>query len=386
MRNLAPTDPSRMTVPRFQQKWRDARRLTERSAAQSHFIDLCQLLGEPTPAERDPTGDFYTFEKGAAKASGGQGWADVWYRKRFAWEYKGAHANLKKAYDQLLQYREDLENPPLLVVCDLDRFEVHTNFTGTAKRVYAFDLETLDRPENLAVLRALWADPDSLKPKTTVEAVTEQAAERFGALAGALHARGVAPERAAHFLVQLLFCLFAEDAGLLPKGLFSRLLAFCAEAPEEFPEQITALLGAMRDGGSVAFQRVARFNGGLFARVDVVPLTGEELRGLADAAALDWGSVEPAIFGTLFERSLDPGKRAQLGAHYTGRREIERVVEPVVLAPLRRRWEAVRAEAEGLKAKWDAAAAAAIFSTWRWRRCSIWRRRSSPTARRAGCR
>lgn len=85
---------------------------------------------------------------------------------------------------------------------------------------------------------------------------------------------GGAPERAAHFLVQLLFCLFAEDAGLLPKGLFSRLLAFCADAPEEFPAQITALLEAMRDGGSVAFQRVARFNGGLFARVDVVPLTG----------------------------------------------------------------------------------------------------------------
>lgn len=348
-----------MTVQQFQQKWRDARQLKERSASQSHFNDLCRMLGMPSPTDEDPAGTYYTFERGAGKSGGGQGWADVWYRDRFAWEYKGQHANLKKAYDQLLQYREDLENPPLLVVSDLDRFEVHTNFTGTAKKVYAFDLETIDQPENLAVLRALWADPASLKPETTIEAVTEEAAARFGALAGALHARGIAPERAAHFLVQLLFCLFAEDAGLLPKGVFTKLLALGARYPEAFPDQVTALLAAMRDGGFFALDRIAHFNGGLFAAIDVVPLTKEELRGLAGAASLNWGSVEPAIFGTLFERSLDPGKRAQLGAHYTGRRDIERVVEPVVMAPLRRRWDEVRVEADSLKAAWESAAAAA---------------------------
>jgi len=175
-----------------------------------------------------------------------------------------------------------------------------------------------------------------------------------GAGGGAARARGE-PRRAAHFLVQLLFCLFAEDVGLLPKGLFGDLLARSVERPERFESRIGALLGAMRDGGDFGAVAIDRFNGGLFAEIGVEALTGEELRSLAAAAALDWGSVEPAIFGTLFERSLDPGKRAQLGAHYTGRREIERVVEPVVMAPLRRRWAAVRAEADKLKAGWDAA-------------------------------
>ena len=116
----------------------------------------------------------------------------------------------------------------------------------------------------------------------------------------------------------------------------------------------------MRDGGVVAFKEIARFNGGLFADIGVEPLIGEEWQLLAEASALDWGNIEPAIFGTLFERSLDPGKRAQLGAHYTGRADIERVVEPVVMAPLRRRWEAVKAEAEDLKAAWDTAPTPAV--------------------------
>ena len=129
-----------MTVPQFQEKWRNAT-LSERAGSQSHFNDLCRLLSVPTPTDADPAGHFYTFERGAEKSGGGKGWADVWFRGHFAWEYKGHHANLKKAYDQLLQYREDLENPPLLVVCDLDRFEIHTNFTGAAKKVYAFALD-----------------------------------------------------------------------------------------------------------------------------------------------------------------------------------------------------------------------------------------------------
>src|SRR5947208_1849842 len=128
-----------MTPAEFIAKWRKAT-LSERSAAQQHFLDLCDLLGQPTPAKADPTGDWYTFEKGLKTAEGGQGWADVWMRGRFAWEYKGRHKDLKAAYAQLQQYREPLENPPLMVVCDLDRFEVHTNFTNTAKEVHAFAL------------------------------------------------------------------------------------------------------------------------------------------------------------------------------------------------------------------------------------------------------
>jgi type II restriction/modification system DNA methylase subunit YeeA len=341
-----------MNVQQFQATWRD-NTLTERAASQSHFNDLCRLVGVPTPTEADPSGDFFTFERGATTTTGGKGWADVWYRHHFAWEYKGHHANLDAAYQQLLKYREDLENPPLLVVCDLDHFEIHTNFTDTVKQVHRFSIEDLDQPETFRLLRALFTDPQSFRPGRTVQAVTEEAAARFGALATRLHARDIDPHRAAHFLVQILFCLFAEDVGLLPKGLFGRLLRYAATSPEDFSAQMEALLTAMRDGGTVAFERIDRFNGGLFAEIDVVALTADELAELASAAELDWSSIEPAIIGTLFERSLDPASRAQLGAHYTGRADILRVVEPVLMAPLRRRWAEVRAEAETLKAAWD---------------------------------
>ena len=102
--------------------------------SQSHFNDLCALLGQPTPTEADPAGRWFTFEAGAGKTSGGQGWADVWKMGYFAWEYKGQHADLDKAYRQLLQYRESLQNPPLLIVSDLQRIVIHTNFTNTVKR------------------------------------------------------------------------------------------------------------------------------------------------------------------------------------------------------------------------------------------------------------
>ncbi len=112
--------------------------LTERASAQSHFIDLCAVLNKPTPAEVDPTGERCTFEKSVLKTRGGKGFADVWFQGHFAWEYKGKKKNLEDAYDQLRQYEEALGNPPLLVVCDINRFEVHTRFNGLVKKVYAF--------------------------------------------------------------------------------------------------------------------------------------------------------------------------------------------------------------------------------------------------------
>ena len=117
-----------LTAAEFATKWSGSTR-TERAASQEHFIDLCRMLGVQTPNEADPTGDCYAFEKGAEKTGGGDGFADVWKSGYFAWEYKGKRKDLAAAYTQLLQYREALENPPLLVVCDLDRFEIHTNFT-----------------------------------------------------------------------------------------------------------------------------------------------------------------------------------------------------------------------------------------------------------------
>jgi hypothetical protein len=140
----------------FAKKWAGSTR-TERAASQEHFIDLCRMLGVPTPNEADRTGDIYAFEKGAGKVEGGDGFADVWKRGHLAWEYKGKKKDLKAAYNQLLQYREALDNPPLLVVCDLDRFEVHTNFTNTPTTVLRFSLADLlaDPKEPLRILRGL---------------------------------------------------------------------------------------------------------------------------------------------------------------------------------------------------------------------------------------
>src|SRR5215218_228785 len=160
-----------MTISDFIIKWQKNTR-TERSASQQHFLDLCEVVGHPKPAEVDPTGESFTFEKGAAKHGGGKGWADVWKRGFFGWEYKGRHKNLDAAYDQLLLYREALENPPLLVVCDMDRFVIHTNFTATAKKTYEISLDDLSNPRSIEILRAVFDDPAKLRPSATSDAIT----------------------------------------------------------------------------------------------------------------------------------------------------------------------------------------------------------------------
>ena len=170
-----------MTVAEFIAKWRKVE-LTERSAAQQHFLDLCEVYEHPKPAEADPAGTWFTFEKGATKQGGGRGWADVWKRDCFGWEYKGKHKNLDAAYQQLLLYRQSLENPPLLVVCDMERIRLHTNFTATANKTYELALAALDQPESIRIMRALFHAPEELRPETTIAAITTEVAERLGAV------------------------------------------------------------------------------------------------------------------------------------------------------------------------------------------------------------
>jgi hypothetical protein len=181
---------SGITAPAFIAKWRNVQ-LTERSASQQHFLDLCEVLEHPKPAEADPAGEWFTFERGADKRGGGRGWADVWKRGHFGWEYKGKRKNLEAAFDQLLLYRESLENPPLLVVCDMDRILVHTNFTAAVNRVHTIPLEALGEPENLNVLRAVFHDPGRLRPEATVAGVTLDVARRLAGVAQALRDRGL---------------------------------------------------------------------------------------------------------------------------------------------------------------------------------------------------
>ena len=345
-----------ITPQEFVHKWRGVA-LKERSAAQEHFLDLCHLIGHATPAADDPTGARFTFEAGADKQQGGSGWADVWKRGFFAWEYKGKHADLGKAYQQLLQYRESLLNPPLLVVCDIERIVVHTNFTNTVKQTVEIGLDDLLTPAGMAHLRALFADPEQFKSSQTSEQVTEQAAQEFARLAVLLREQADDPHAIAHFLIRLLFCLFAEDIDLLPKNLFGNLVERTRAQPHAFTAQLRQLFAAMASGGWFGADEIRHFNGGLYDNADVLPLDRTGLDTLARIARLDWSSIEPSILGTLFERSLDPSKRAQLGAHYTSREDILLIVEPVLMAPLRRRWAAVRQEVEDEAARRDAAIA-----------------------------
>jgi len=343
---------TRLSPQQFVTKWRKVD-LNERSAAHQHFMDLCYLVGHETPVEADPTGKSFTFEAGAAKQSGGQGWADVWKKGFFAWEYKGKHANLDKAYQQLLQYRESLENPPLLVVSDTHQIVVHTNFTNTVKQIKQITLDDLLKPEGLALLRAVFYEPDSLRAAKTTEQVTREAAGEFAKLAERLRKYGEDSQTIAHFLIRMLFCLFAEDIGLLPKDLFTRLVHQTRKNSTRFANLLRELFSKMASGGDFGVDEILHFDGGLFDDDFVLELDSQGLDTLVKISDLDWSSIEPSILGTLFERSLDPSKRAQLGAHYTGKEDILLIVEPVLMAPLRRRWAEVKQEAENLARRRD---------------------------------
>ena len=351
------TATSTLGAAEFAAKWRESAR-RETASSQEHFIDLCRMLGVPTPNDL-PSGPDYTFEAGAERLSTGrQGWADVWKRGHFGWEYKGAHADLAAAYRQLLDYREDLENPPALVVSDMDRIEVHTNFTGTRPAVHVVTLDDLDAggdraAEALRILRAVMLEPGALRPSQTPDEITRLAAARFAQVARSMHERGHDPEAVAHHLNRVIFCLFAEDARLLPQGILAGLIESRRGHPDEFDAGLATLFRIMSDREGSRFfgnDRVDWFNGGLFDGAGVISSTAEDLRAMHDVALLDWSRVEPAILGTLFERGLDPDKRGQLGAHYTDQEKILMVVEPVVLDPLRRDFVAMRQRAEELTA------------------------------------
>jgi hypothetical protein len=330
-----------LTPQDFVSKWKRAE-ARERQSVQEHFIDLCTLVGHETPMQSDPTGARFAFEMGAARTSGGLGWADVAKLGYFGWEYKGKDSDLDKAYEQLLRYRDALKNPPLLIVSDINRIIIRTNYTNLATRTITLTLDDLLTAEGLNILKAVFFHPEELKPRKTVESVTQEAARQFSALANALRKYGEEPQAVAHFLIRLLFCLFAEDIGLLPEKLFPRLLEQTRHNSKDFAEVLRQLFRAMNTGGYFGADRILHFNGGLFDDDRVLQLDSDAMDIIGQIDGLDWGAIQPSIFGTLFERGLDPSKRSQLGAHYTGEDDILLIVEPVLMAPLRREWEKIQ--------------------------------------------
>ena len=362
--------PPSITPQEFVNKWRSAT-LKERSAYQEHFLDLCRLIGHPTPAEVDPTGENFAFEYGAAKTTGGQGFADVFKRRCFALEYKGKHADLDKAYQQLLNYREALQNPPLLVVCDIDRLIIHTNFTNTRKRTRTLLLDDLLTQAGRQALKAMFEQPAFFEQSELPAQVTQQAADRFATLAE--HLRTTLPDTSAqtiaHFLIRCLFCLFAEDVDLLPNNVFTKLVEQGRVKPDRFTAQLRQLFAAMATGGYFGVEDIRHFDGGLFnddaTAAATLPIDRQAIEILAGVVQLDWSNIEPSIFGELFVRGLDPDQRAKLGAQYTARSDIELIVEAVLMAPLRRRWAEVERQARDLAAQRDEAQQAAAKGTKR---------------------
>lgn len=327
----------------FVTKWKESSR-RERGDSQSHFIDLCRLNGVGSPSDEDPTGTWYTFEKQVKKRDGRTGFADVWRKECFAWEYKGKGRNLDTAYEQLQEYREGLENPPLMVVSDMEVIRVYTNFNNSPTVHFDFTLDHIAEPKYLARLRALWQDPEEFRSPHTKKQVTEEAALEFAKLAQVLRDRLVPSAEAAHFLIQILFCLFAEDVDLLPNHVFTTIVSTAFKEPQYFVPMLEDLFVAMSKGGRFGAEKIPYFNGGLFENIKVFRLPPEAINTLRYLTTLDWSQIEPAIFGTLFERSLDPNNRTQLGAHYTSKEDILLIVEPVLMMPLRRDWEQVRAK------------------------------------------
>ena len=346
-----------MQAQEFIRKWSagsPAHEFNERAGAQAHFIDLCRVLGVPEPG--DP--ESYCFERGLSKTGSTavdgrhrtDGFADVWLKGNFAWEYKAPGRSLEGALKQLMMYALPLENPPLLVVSDRQRIEVHTHFTGMPSEKHVFSLEDMAQPEVQQRLRALWLQPDAFRPKRSNRDITEQAAQAFAGTAERLRAAGTPPEMVSHFLTQCVFCFFAEDVGLLPQRLFERLVGVMV-TPAQLAAQLQKLFEAMRDGGLFGVDPVPWFNGGLFREITVPPLADADVAALKAASALNWSAIDATIFGTLFERGLDPAKRSQLGAQFTDAATIWRLVEPVVQRPLLAEWAVQRGSVEAALAR-----------------------------------
>ena len=348
----------------FVAKWQNIS-FGEKQASQEMFLDICALVDHPTPvAFGDP--EAFTFEKWVPG-----GFADAYLEGHFGWEFKGADSELDSALNQLLRYQVHLKTPPLLIVSSFQTIRIQTNFPGMATEQYIIPVAALEKKENLDKLRWAFHAPVQFRPNRTVDAVTKETADLFFEIVRELEQNVDDTEELAHYLNQIVFCLYAEDAGLLPGGLFTRIVKQHYHNPGNFDKATRDLFQQMASGGLFGADAVAYFNGDLFKSVHTVEFSTNALEYLEQATRKDWRNIEPSIFGTLFERALDASKRSQLGAHYTSAADIELVVEPVVMDPLRREWEAAQQEANALADNGNGAAARARLEAFQDRLASV---------------
>ena len=354
----------KMQPEEFVAKWRSVT-FGEKQASQEMFLDICALVEHPTPvAIGNP--DVFTFEKWVPG-----GFADAYYEEHFGWEFKGRDSDLDSALNQLLRYQVHLKTPPLLIVSSFKTIRIQTNFPNMETVRHEFAVEALDQRENLDKLRHAFHAPAEFRPVRSVEAVTQATASVFMAIVSHMEPHNVDPERLARYLNQIMFCLYAEDAGLLPDSLFSELIRRQYRDQAMFDRAVRDLFDQMARGGLFGFTEIPHFNGDLFRTADTVKLSDGALLLLHEAAQQNWRNIEPSIFGTLFERVLDASKRSQLGAHYTSAADIELVVEPVVIEPLRREWQAAEKEVNALLTGGNDAAARHRLEAFQQRLASV---------------
>jgi hypothetical protein len=389
-----PTPPD---ISAFLHRW-SASGAAERANSQSFINDLCGVLGvePPQPKTPDEAANAYVFEKTIPGPGGSSNFIDCYKRGCFVLEAKqGADADagpaplsqageerraqrktghglrgaktwdvaMDKARAQAERYarslpREELADggrPPFLIVVDVGHSIAlfsdwsragghYTHFPDS--QTYRIPLADLAQEGVRERLRAVWTDPLSLDPSRRSAKATRQIADRLARLARSLEGRHE-PEVVARFLMRTLFTMFAEDVGLLPERSFSKLLEDSLDNPQHFFYATGELWEKMNTGGYSPLLRaqIPRFNGGLFVETTVLELNADQIQLLLEASEADWRDVEPAIFGTLLERALDPHERHKLGAHYTPRAYVERLVQPTVIEPLRAEWQAVQAAA-----------------------------------------
>ncbi|MDO8347686.1 MAG: hypothetical protein Q7S85_07295 [Rugosibacter sp.] len=347
---------------------------SERANYQLFISELCRLLDvqPPQPAMADAGENAYVFERRVTFRHGdgseSAGFIDCYRRGAFVLEAKKLKTGGAQTFDDaLLRARAQAENyaralpsdegrPPFLVIVDVGNvIELYSEFSRSGAtytpypdpRSHRIGVNDFLRDDIRERLRLLFTDPLALDPSRQTARVTREIAAHLAELAKSLEGAGHAAESVAGFLTRCLFSMFAEDVALIPKGAFSELLKSLKEAPEQFAPMIGELWRAMDKGEfSIAIRAaLPRFNGKLFKSPEVLPLTKQHIHLLIEAAKADWTQVEPAIFGTLLERALDPQERHALGAHYTPRAYVERLVLPTVIEPLRRDWGNVQAAA-----------------------------------------
>ncbi|MGH6838221.1 MAG: class I SAM-dependent DNA methyltransferase [Methylocella sp.] len=409
----------------FIARWTTGEGGAERANYQSFLRDLCDVLEvpHPDPASHDAALNAYAFERAVTfrepDGFSPRGRIDLYRRGSFVLEAKQSrrpetekgrqsclfdtgpeetaplgvrtasrawNVLMLNARQQAEQYAKALPAvegwPPFLIVCDVGHcFEIYADFTGQGKNYAQFPdrqgfriyLEELRQEEIRARLRLIWLDPQKLDPTKIAAKATRAIAERLAKVSKHLEDKKYDPETVALFLMRCLFTMFAEDVELLPRDSFREVLKRCKDNPSLFPRLVGQLWEAMDKGGfAYAIERdVRQFNGYLFKTRTVLPLPREEIGELYEAATKDWKLVEPAIFGTLLEQALNPAERKKLGAHYTPRAYVERLVVATILEPLKAEWAIVQAAAEGKRTEGDPKGAAAEVRNFHTKLCGI---------------